>query len=60
MPLTLTDDQAMIRESAEGFFRDAAPVAQLRTLRDAHDATGFDRDLWQQMAEMGFARRAGA
>ena len=26
-----------------------------RKLRDAKDATGFDRGLWQQMAEMGFA-----
>ena len=55
MPLTLTDDQAMIRESADGFFRDAAPVAELRRLRDAHDATGFDRGLWRRIAEMGFA-----
>ncbi len=55
MALVLTDDQTMIRESAEGFFRDAAPPAQLRKLRDAKDATGFDRGLWKQMAEMGFA-----
>ncbi|WP_419816276.1 acyl-CoA dehydrogenase family protein [Glacieibacterium sp.] len=55
MPLILTEDQTMIRDSAEGFFRDAAPVAAMRKLRDADDATGFDRGLWKQMAEMGFA-----
>ena len=55
MALILTDDQTMIRDSAEGFFRDAAPVAELRRLRDTKDATGFDRGLWKQMAEMGFA-----
>jgi acyl-CoA dehydrogenase len=55
MPLTLTEDQQMIRDSAEGFFRDEAPVSQHRQLRDTKDATGFSRDTWGKMAEMGFA-----
>jgi len=55
MPLALTDDQKMIRESAEGFFKTEAPVAQHRALRDGKDATGFDRATWAKMAEMGFA-----
>ena len=55
MPLTLTDDQKMIRDSADGFFADAAPVAEHRRLRDSHDETGFDRAIWDKMAEMGFA-----
>jgi acyl-CoA dehydrogenase len=55
MALVLTDDQQMIRDSAEGFFRDEAPVSQHRTLRDSRDATGFSRDVWAKMAEMGFA-----
>ncbi|QYE35999.1 acyl-CoA dehydrogenase family protein [Polymorphobacter sp. PAMC 29334] len=55
MALVLTDDQTMIRESADGFFASEAPVGELRRLRDAADATGFDRALWHKMAEMGFA-----
>ncbi len=55
MPLTLTDDQKMIRDSADGFFAQNAPVAEHRRLRDSHDATGFDRATWAKMAEMGFA-----
>ncbi len=55
MALVLTDEQTMIRDAADGFFRDAAPPAAFRKLRDAKDTTGFDRGLWQQMAEMGFA-----
>jgi acyl-CoA dehydrogenase len=55
MALVLTDEQAMIRDAAAGFFADRAPVAQLRALRDSRDAIGFSRDLWRQMAEMGFA-----
>jgi acyl-CoA dehydrogenase len=55
MALVLNDDQKMIRDSADGFFKTAAPVAQHRQLRDTADATGFDRDVWAKMAEMGFA-----
>lgn len=55
MALVLTDEQAMIREAADGFFAAEAAVSELRRLRDANDATGFSRDLWKKMAEMGFA-----
>ena len=55
MALALTDDQKMIRDSADGFFKTEAPVAQHRKLRDTADATGFDRGVWAKMAEMGFA-----
>ena len=55
MALVLTDEQAMIRESADGFFAEKAPVSELRRLRDANDETGFSRELWKAMAEMGFA-----
>ncbi|OYU16162.1 MAG: acyl-CoA dehydrogenase [Alphaproteobacteria bacterium PA4] len=55
MALVLNDDQKMIRDSADGFFKTEAPVSQHRRLRDTADATGFDRDTWAKMAEMGFA-----
>lgn len=55
MALVLTDEQAMIRDSAEGFFAEKAPVSELRRLRDANDPVGFSRELWKAMAEMGFA-----
>jgi alkylation response protein AidB-like acyl-CoA dehydrogenase len=54
MPLYHTDDQAMLHDTARSFIADAAPVKHLRQLRDAHDKTGFSRDLWKQFAEMGF------
>ncbi len=55
MGLVLTEEEKMISEMAEGFFADKAPVKQLRELRDNRDETGFDRGLWAEMAEMGFA-----
>jgi alkylation response protein AidB-like acyl-CoA dehydrogenase len=54
MPLYLTDDQALLRDTAKDFVAEHAPVSHMRALRDANDATGFSRDLWKQFAELGF------
>ena len=54
MPLTLTEDQTLLRDSARGFFADKAPVAHLRMIRDSKDADGFSRELWHESAAMGF------
>lgn len=54
MPLILSEEQTMLRDSARDFLAEQAPVSQLRALRDSKDATGFSRPLWQQFAEMGF------
>jgi len=55
MPLVLTEEQSMLRDSARGLISDKAPVAHLRQLRDSRDADGFSRALWKTFAEMGFA-----
>jgi alkylation response protein AidB-like acyl-CoA dehydrogenase len=54
MPLFLTEEQSMLRDSARQFVSETAPVSHMRSLRDASDPTGFSRDLWKQFAEMGF------
>ncbi|NML05020.1 acyl-CoA dehydrogenase family protein [Sphingomonas sp. G-3-2-10] len=53
MPLYLTDEQQMLRDTAKDFVAEHAPVSHMRALRDANDATGFSRDLWKQFAELG-------
>lgn len=55
MPLVLTEEQEMLRESARGFLDEKAPVSALRKLRDENNPDGFSRDLWKEMAEMGWA-----
>ncbi|MBN8960190.1 MAG: acyl-CoA dehydrogenase family protein [Rhizobiales bacterium] len=55
MPLVLTEEQSLLRDSARGFINEKAPIAHLRKMRDERDATGFSRDLWKGFAEMGFA-----
>ncbi len=55
MPLVLTEEQEMLRDAARGFLDAKAPVSALRKLRDTNDPDGFSRDLWKEMAEMGWA-----
>ncbi|MEM9496117.1 MAG: acyl-CoA dehydrogenase [Pseudomonadota bacterium] len=55
MPLTLTEEQQMLKDAARGFLDEKAPVSALRALRDGDDPSGFSRDLWKEMAEMGWA-----
>jgi alkylation response protein AidB-like acyl-CoA dehydrogenase len=55
MPLVLNEDQLMFRDAAKRFTAERAPVSQLRKLRDDNDATGFSREVWKEMAEMGWA-----
>ena len=55
MPLVLTEEQEMLRDSARGFLDEKAPVSALRALRDAQDEIGYSKSLWKEMAEMGWA-----
>ena len=55
MALILNEEQQLLKESADGFFAEKAPVSQLRELRDSQSEVGYSADLWSEMAEMGFA-----
>src|SRR5690606_37542264 len=50
----LNEEQQMLKDAAKGFLSESAPISQLRQLRDSRDETGFSRELWQSMVEMGF------
>ena len=55
MPLYLTEDQAMLRDTARGFIADEGAIGkQLRHWRDKSCKDGFGHGLWKQFAEMGF------
>jgi len=53
--LVLNEEQQLLKDSAEGFFGEKAPVSQLRQLRDDQDDNCFSKPLWGEMAEMGFS-----
>lgn len=52
--LLLNDEQQMLSKTAHEFIRDRAPAARIRTFRDSKDETGFSRELWNEMAELGW------
>ena len=52
--LVLNDEQRMLKDSARDFLQERGPIKQLRQLRDSRDETGFSRELWRGMVEMGF------
>jgi alkylation response protein AidB-like acyl-CoA dehydrogenase len=55
MPLYLTDDQAMLRDTARGFIAEEGAIAkELRHWRDKSCKDGFGHTLWKQFGEMGF------
>lgn len=53
MDLTLTDEQQMLAESARSFVARSCPIERLRGL--SQGATGFEPDLWWEMAALGWA-----
>jgi len=55
MSLALTEEQELLRNTAREFVAENSPVKELRRLRDSNDPVGFSRELWKQMAELGWA-----
>ena len=51
----LNDEQVMLRDAAKDWTQEKSPVSALRKLREAKSEIGFDRVLWQDMAQMGWA-----
>ncbi len=55
MKLVLSEEHRLLRESAAEFVRSKSSLKRIRALRDSGDAAGFSRDLWHEMAELGWA-----
>ncbi|HEX7777013.1 MAG TPA: acyl-CoA dehydrogenase family protein [Parvibaculum sp.] len=55
MAMVLTEEQQLLRDTATQFFQERVSIANLRRLRDTKDPTGFDRGVWKDMADLGFA-----
>jgi alkylation response protein AidB-like acyl-CoA dehydrogenase len=49
------EERQAIRDSARSFAQGRVPVSHLRALRDARAPLGYSRDLWREMAALGFA-----
>jgi alkylation response protein AidB-like acyl-CoA dehydrogenase len=51
----LNEEQVMLRDAARDWAQEKSPVSALRKLREAKSDIGFDRALWHDMAQMGWA-----
>jgi len=54
MQFSLSEEQELLRQSTAAFVRDHSSLRRIRALRDNRDADGFSRDLWKQMADLGW------
>ena len=52
--LLLNDEQKMLSKTAHELIRERAPAARIRAFRDSKDRVGFSRELWLEMAELGW------
>ena len=55
MPLVLTEEQQLLKSTAQEFIAANAPVDHIRGLRDNKDPDGFSRDLWKEVSTLGWA-----
>ena len=55
MDLVLSDEQQLLQQSAREFVTGRSSLKRIRALRDARDADGFSRELWREMARLGWA-----
>ena len=55
MALVLSEEQTMLKDMAKDFFAEQVPVTNFRKLRDDEDENGYDKEVWQQIVELGFA-----
>src|SRR5262245_22341132 len=55
MTWVLDEQKRMLRDSAQTFLADRAPVSHLRALRDANDAAGYSAPLWRDFGQQGYS-----
>ena len=55
MALLLNEEQQYLKDTAKDFVQKKAPINHFRELRDSKDETGYSKELWKQMAELGWA-----
>ena len=55
MALLLNEEQQYLKDTAIDVVQKKAPINHFRELRDSKDETGYSKELWKQMAELGWA-----
>jgi alkylation response protein AidB-like acyl-CoA dehydrogenase len=54
MNLALSEEHRLLRQTTAEFVRSKSSLKRVRALRDSGDAVGFSRDLWHEVAALGW------
>ena len=54
IPLSLSEDQAILAKTASAFAAERLPLARVRKLREPTDGLGYSRETWTEMAKLGW------
>ncbi len=54
MDLVLTEEQGLLQQTARDFVSTHSSPARIRALRDSREPLGFSRELWSEMAKLGW------
>ena len=55
MKLVLTEEQEFLRDTAKDFAQERTPITHFRSLRDNKDENLWDKDIWQEMVNLGWS-----
>ena len=55
MKLILNEEQNYLKETALNFVSEKTPVSHLRKLRDSDDQLCWDKEIWSEMAKLGWS-----
>jgi acyl-CoA dehydrogenase len=55
MKLVLTEEQEFLRDTAKDFAQERTPVTHFRSLRDNKDENLWDKEIWQEMVNLGWS-----
>ena len=55
MKLILTEEQEFLRNTAKDFAQERTPITHFRSLRDNKDENLWDKDIWQEMVNLGWS-----
>ena len=55
MTLTLSEEQAFLKDTAKKFAQEKTPTTHFREIRDKENPECFDRAIWQEMAAQGWS-----
>ncbi len=54
MELVLNEEQNMLDQTAKDFIKNNSPVSRMRKLRDDDDPLCYSKEMWREMAELGW------